>query len=91
MIIWILGGALTLAVLGIGGYIFNNMTYFERDMPAATRDEIRTTAIVQAPENRVSSNMLPPVCRMKAEPAPCWIPILTICESRSGKARCVCA
>ena len=37
MIIWILGGALTLAVLGIGGFIFNNMTYFERDMAAAWR------------------------------------------------------
>ena len=37
MIIWILGGALTLAVLGIGGYIFNNMTYFERDMAAVWR------------------------------------------------------
>ena len=37
MIIWILGGVLTLAVVGIGGYIFNNMTYFERDMAAAWR------------------------------------------------------
>jgi len=37
MIIWILGGALTLAVLGIGGFIFNNMTYFERDMAAVWR------------------------------------------------------
>ena len=37
MIIWILGGVLTLAVVGIGGYIFNNMTYFERDMTAVWR------------------------------------------------------
>ena len=37
MIIWILGGILTLAVVGIGGYIFNNMTYFERDMAAVWR------------------------------------------------------
>ena len=37
MIIWILAGVLTLAVVGIGGYIFNNMTYFERDMAAVWR------------------------------------------------------
>jgi pimeloyl-ACP methyl ester carboxylesterase len=37
MIIWILGGALTLAIVGIGGFIFNNMTYFERDMAAVWR------------------------------------------------------
>ena len=43
--------------------------------------------IVTVAERRVRSNMLSPVCSMKMDHAPCWMQTLTICESRSGRAR----
>lgn len=37
IVLWIVAGIVIIVALGIGGYAFNNMTYFERDMEAVWR------------------------------------------------------